>query len=40
MSERDRRIYRRGQIDTIKMIFGCACIAVTFAAMFGQAFMW
>ena len=40
MSERDRRIYRRGQIDMFKMLFGFATIAATLALMFGQAFMW
>lgn len=40
MSKRERQAYRKGQVDMLKMIFSCAVIAVTFATMFGQAFMW
>lgn len=39
MSKRERQAYRKGQVDMLKMIFGCAVIAATFATMFGQAFL-
>lgn len=39
MSKRERQAYRKGQVDMLKMLFGCAVIAVTFATMFGQAFL-
>ena len=39
MSKREKIIYRRGQIDMLKTVFGSIAIAAMFATIFGQAFM-
>ncbi len=39
MSKKEKVAYRKGQADMFKMLLGSMAIAVTFAVMFGQAFM-
>lgn len=39
MSKREKVIYRQGQIDMLKTVFGSIAIGIMFATMFGQAFM-
>lgn len=39
MSKRERQAYREGQINLIKGMLGFTALAIMFATMFGQAFL-
>ena len=39
MSKRERQAYRQGQLALIKGTLGVIALAITFATMFGQAFL-